>query len=285
MKLTPEIKAIISHALKEDRVFRDYTTRGLSIENLNITAVIYAGVDGRLAGLDIAREVFKSLGKIKWSPVIEDGCDFRAGDEIVKINAKAEVILGGERTALNFLSHLSGVATFTKRFVELVSKNKIKIYDTRKTLPGLRKLDKYAVKIGGGYNHRIDLSQALMIKDNHVNSFRKVYPGSDYIVEMVRRLRKRYPGKELIIEVHGFQEWEQAIKACPDVVMFDNWKPEDIEIALKMIGKKRRKFEIEISGNINLEQLEKIMELGIDRISLGIITHSAPAIDFSLEVI
>lgn len=284
MKITPDIKRLITRALTEDAVLCDFTTTGLKIGELEITAVIYAGCDGILAGLDVCAQVFKTLGRIKWKPLMEDGCNFKSGDRIVEIQGRAKVILGGERTALNFLSHLSGVATFTSRFVHLVSGNKIRIYDTRKTLPGLRRLEKYAVKIGGGWNHRMDLSLALMIKDNHISCFKKIYHGDDYIIAMVNKLRQKYPRKELIVEVHNFQEWEQAIKACPDVVMFDNWKPEDIEIALKMVGK-RRKFEIEISGNINLEQLEKIMELGIDRISLGKITHSAPAIDFSLEVI
>lgn len=284
MKINPEIKSLITRALEEDSVSRDLTTQGLGINNIEIKAKICAGQAGKLAGLDIAREVFKTLGKIKWKKYKSDGDDFQPGDTIAELEGKAGIILGGERTALNFLSHLSGIATFTNRFVNLVSKNKIKIYDTRKTLPGLRIIEKYAVKVGGGYNHRLSLSRALMIKDNHIHTFKKIYFHHDYIVEMVKRLRKKYPKKELIVEVHNLDEWQQAIKVAPDVIMLDNWKPEDIEIAIKMAGK-RRKFEIEISGNINLEQLEKILELGIDRVSLGRLTHSAPAVDFSLEVV
>lgn len=283
MKITPSLKSLIQSALKEDRIEQDVTTLGLDIKNLKIRACICSRQEGILAGLKLCRAVFSSLGRVKWESKFYDGQSFKNGDEIANLEGKADMILGAERVALNFLSHLSGIATFTEKFVKIVAHNKVRIYDTRKTIPLLRKLEKYAVKLGGGYNHRLDLSEAVMIKDNHSAIFRKKYFKEDYIVKMVKLLRKKYPKKELILEVHNLEEWLQAIEAKPDVVMFDNWESEDIEKALKMLSKKE--FEIEISGQVNLNQLEKILKLGIDRISLGCITHSAPAIDFSLDVV
>ena len=283
MKITPKLKHLIKEALKEDYVQKDLTTLGLGFRNRDVKAIIFARQEGVLAGLDVAQQAFRVLGRIEWRTKFEDGQHFKNGDKIAFLKSKAGVILGAERVALNFLSHLSGVATFTNKFVQVVSPSKIRIYDTRKTIPLLRDLEKYAVKMGGGFNHRINLSGSLMIKDNHINVFRKDYSGADYIVQMVNILRKKYPKKELILEIRNLSEWNQALEASPDVVMFDNWDPEDIEIALRMLN--NNKFETEISGSVHLKRLERIVSLGIDRISLGCITHSAPAVDFSLEIV
>jgi len=282
MKVTNGLKSFIKEALKEDRVERDITTSGLGISGLKVRAVIYARQKGVLCGLDITKEVFKSLGEIKWVSNFKDGMHFKNGEEIASLEGKARIILGAERVAVNILSHLSGIATFTEKFVNVVNSNKIKIYDTRKTTPLMRKLEKYAVRVGGGYNHRMNLSDALMIKDNHISAFRKKYKKEDYMFKMIEVLRNKYPAKELIVEVHNLAEWMQVIEAKPDVIMFDNWNAENIKVALKML--KKKKFEIEISGSIRLKQLEKIIKLGVNRVSLGSITHSVPACDFSLEI-
>ena len=282
MKITNSLKSFIKAALKEDKAMQDITTSGLGIGGLKVKAVIYARQKGVLCGLDIAREVFKSLGGIKWISDFKDGMHFKNGEEIAGLEGRAKLILGAERVAVNVLSHLSGISTFTGKFVNIVNHNKMEVYDTRKTTPLMRKLEKYAVRVGGGHNHRMDLSSALMIKDNHINVFRKKYKKDDYIIRMVDILRRKYSGKEIVLEIHDMGEWLQAVKVNPDVVMFDNWDAEDIKIALKML--KKRKFEIEISGSIHLKQLKKIIDLGVDRISLGSITHSAPACDFSLEI-
>ncbi len=283
MKISPVVKDLIKKALKEDCASKDLTTYGLSIKDVKTKAVICAKQDGVLAGLDIAKEVFKTSGRVKFSSKHKDGFHFKNGSEIARIEAKASVILAAERVAVNLLSHLSGIATFTDKFVKVVTNNKIKIYDTRKTLPLMRELEKYAVRVGGGHNHRMNLEESLMIKDNHINIYKKKYKSQDYIIKMMQILKKRYPGKKIILEVHNLSEWIQAMKVKPDVVMFDNWSPEDIDMALQMLNK--RNFEIEISGSIRLKQLERILSLGIDRISLGRITHSAPAVDFSLEIV
>lgn len=283
MKLPSDIKTLVRSALEEDKAQSDITTLGLGIGSLGVEAKIVAKEKGVLAGLEVAILVFKSLGKVNYESNFEDGAELKIGDEVLSLKAKAGVILSGERTALNFLSHLSGVATATKRLQGRLPEKKIKIYDTRKTIPGLRILEKYAVRMGGGYNHRLDLSRSIILKDNHINIFREIHPEDDYLVQMVRKLRRKYPAKELILEVHSLEEWRQAIEAEPDVVMFDNWKIEDIKSALRML-KGRRKFEIEISGRVNLSQLQKLRDLKIDRISIGSITHSAQALDFSLEI-
>ncbi len=282
MNITNSLKSYIKEALKEDKAEQDITTSGLEISGLKVKAVIYACQEGMLCGIDIAKEVFKSLGEIKWISNFKDGMHFRKGEEIAVLEGKAKVILGAERAAINILSHLSGIAAFTEKFVNFVACNKIKIYDTRKTTPLMRKLEKYAVRTGGGYNHRMDLLNVLMIKDNHISVFRKKYKKDNYIIQMVDILRKKYPDKEMVLEIHNMGEWIQAVKVKPDVVMFDNWSFEDIRQALKMY--KKREFEIEISGNISFKQLDEIMKLGVNRISLGCITHSAAALNFSLEV-
>ncbi|MDP8234072.1 MAG: carboxylating nicotinate-nucleotide diphosphorylase [Candidatus Saelkia tenebricola] len=283
MKITPDFKTLIAQALKEDSIKCDFTTFGLGIKDLKIKAVLFAQQEGMLCGLDITKEIFKACGEVKWQSDFKDGMCFKKGCKIVYLEAKAGTILAAERVALNFLSHLSGITTLTNTFVKLVKQKKIKIYDTRKTTPGLRKLEKYAVKIGGGYNHRFNLSGSIMIKDNHIHVFRKEYLKDDYIVQMVKRLKKKYSRREIVLEVHDLKEWIQAMQVNPDVVMLDNWNPEDIKTALKML--KKRIFEVEISGNIDFGKLKKISSLGIDRVSLGSITHSAPIVDFSLEIL
>ncbi|MDP8216947.1 MAG: carboxylating nicotinate-nucleotide diphosphorylase [Candidatus Kaelpia imicola] len=283
MKITSSIRNLIKAALDEDCAAGDLTTLGLGIAGLKLKAVVIAKQKGVLSGLDIFKEAFTIIGDVGFKTKLKDGACFDSGLKIITIEGNSDVILSVERVALNFLSHLSGISTFTEKFVDVIGHNKIKIYDTRKTTPLIRELEKYAVKVGGGYNHRVNLSQALMIKDNHINIFRKKYRGEDYILEMVRILREKYPQKELVLEVHNLSEWMQAMKSDPDVVMFDNWNAEDIEVALKLLEKKN--FQIEISGSIRLEQLERIINLGVDRISLGRITHSAPACDFSLEIL
>ncbi len=283
MKITPQIKSLIKIALDEDCAGGDLTTLGLDITGLELRAVIIARQKGVLSGLDIFKEVFNVVGDVRFQTNFKDGDCFDNDLEIITIESNSEVLLSAERVALNFLSHLSGISTFTKKFVDVIGHNKIKIYDTRKTTPLMRELEKYAVRMGGGYNHRSDLAQALMVKDNHINMFKKKYQGEDYILKMVKMLKEKYPQKELILEIHDLSEWIQAMGSDPDVVMFDNWSIEDIEAALKMLEKK--KFQIEISGNVKLEQIERIIDLGIDRVSSGRITHSAPACDFSLEII
>lgn len=282
MKIDPPLRDFIKSVLEEDLEKGDLTTSGLGIQDLRVKACILAREEGVLAGLDVVHCVFKLLGRIKWESEFKDGDKFERGNEIARLEGKASVILGAERTALNFLSHLSGVATLTNKFVTK-AKGKVKIYDTRKTLPGLRKLEKYAVRVGGGCNHRMDLSQALMIKENHIAIFRKIYGGEDYLIQMIKRLRSKYPRRELIVEVKSFEEWEQVKGIPPTVVMFDNWCIDDLREALRSLREK--KFEVEISGRIDLENIDSYLKLPIDRISIGCITHSAPIVDFSLEIL
>ncbi len=283
MNVTSKIRELIKAALNEDCSEGDLTTLGLGIAEIKLKAAVIAKQKGVLSGLEIFKEVFNIIGDVDFKSALEDGARFDDGSEIVKIEGNSDVILSAERVALNLLSHLSGVATLTSEFVDVASRSNIKIYDTRKTTPLIRELEKYAVRAGGGHNHRANLTQTLMIKDNHINIFRKKYKEEDYILEMFRMLKEKYPKKELILEVHNISEWIQAMELDFDVIMFDNWNIKDIESALRMV--KKRRSQIEISGNITLEQLENIVGLGIDRISLGRITHSAPACDFSLEIL
>lgn len=265
-------KQIIQQALKEDIGKGDITTDMLISPDLKIEAVIIAKEKGVIAGLAVAKEVFKAVDKkIIFKPNTKDAKMVFPSQAVAYIKGRARSILSAERTALNFLSHLSGIATLTGKFSDKVRPYKVKIFDTRKTLPGLRQLQKYAVRSGGGFNHRFSLDDMVLIKDNHIKA-----------MQGCLSLPKVSKGCKIEIEVNNLKEFKDALKIKPDIIMLDNMKLDDIKKAVKL--KKGKKPILEVSGGINLKNVSAIARTGIDRISVGALTHSAPALDFSLEI-
>ncbi|MCX7995426.1 MAG: carboxylating nicotinate-nucleotide diphosphorylase [candidate division WOR-3 bacterium] len=266
-------------ALKEDLGTGDITTDSIVPPDAQTLGIIFPKEDGVLCGVDIARIVFEEVDKnIKFEPKMEDGTEFNPGMTIATIIGPAGSCLKAERTALNFLQRLSGIATLTRKFVRQAG-DRIKIMDTRKTTPGLRIMEKYAVKIGGGYNHRFGLYDMVLIKDNHIQ-----IAGS--ITNAVNAVRKNLGDEKIFIEVEvkTMEELREAIDLKVERVMLDNMNPGQIAEAVKIIRNCGQKIEIEVSGGINLENISDYINLDIDYISIGALTHSAPAIDIALKM-
>lgn len=271
------IQDIIETALAEDIGSGDITTMAVVDRNAGGSAEIIAKEDIVVAGILIAEAVFKTIdAKIEFKALAEDGDTLRNGAAIARVSGRISAILTGERVALNFLQRLSGIATLTHRFVNNVKGFKVKILDTRKTTPGLRILEKYAVRMGSGFNHRFGLCDAVLIKDNHIAAV-----GS--IVEAVFRAREHAPKDMLIeVEVKNLDEVKEAIIAGADVIMLDNMKPSVMKKAVEIIGKTAL---VEASGGVALNNIRAIATTGVDFISVGALTHSARAVDISLEMV
>ncbi len=266
----------IERWLSEDYGRGDITTDLLPIEGVKVTAQVLAKSDGILAGaggfIRIMRRADPDLDVEKSTP---DGTHYHEGDILIQITGDARRILRAERTALNLLRHLSGVATYTGEFVKLVEGTKAKIVDTRKTIPGFRALQKYAVRCGGGANHRSDLSAAVMLKDNHL-----ALVGAE-LEDAIRLLRSRLGHTTKIeVEVDDLDQVERAVDAGADIIMLDNMTPDDGREAVTLVGDQ---VVIEASGGVSLETARDWAEAGVDVISVGALTHSAPAADLSLE--
>jgi nicotinate-nucleotide pyrophosphorylase (carboxylating) len=240
------------------------------------SARIIAKENGIICGISIARLVFQSVDRtIEFSEKIKDGKAVKKGDVVAIIKGPARGILTAERSALNFLQRLSGIATFTSKFVRAAGK-KVKVLDTRKTAPGLRILEKYAVKIGGGFNHRIGLFDAVLIKDNHISV-------AGNLTKAVELAKKKH--KWIEVEAKTLGQVQEAIKAGASRIMLDNMSISDIKKASQLIRASKNNIEIEVSGGITIKNIRNIAGTGIDYISIGAITHSAPALDISLKVI
>ena len=218
--------------------------------------------------------------KIKFMPLSMDGEWIRPEQQIAHIEGDAKAILVAERTALNFLSRLSGISTFTAQFVEAAKPYKTKIMDTRKTTPGLRLLEKYAVKAGGGTNHRIGLHDQVLIKDNHLAAL-------DYDWDAVERAIKSSQKKKVKveIEVQDLKQFNEALKFNPDIIMLDNMTLKEIKSAVSMRDGGHYGLQLEVSGGINLKNVKRIASTGVDMISIGALTHSVKALDFSMEIV
>jgi len=278
MKLTKE-KAfpMIISALKEDIGSGDITSSILFEKDVSVLAHITTKEECVLAGMDIAKWIFDAVDeKILFTALCKDGDKIKKGKRIISVKGSAKNILSAERTVLNFLGHLSGVATLTAEFIGEVKSTGAKIYDTRKTIPGLRELEKYAVNIGGGFSYRIGLWDGVMIKDNHLEAIRV-----NAIRESIGMFQNR-GYKNIEVEVDNIAEFKDALEAGADIIMLDNMKIEDIKKAAKL--RKGLKVILEASGGISMENIKKIAKAGVDRISIGRLTHSAPSIDFSLEI-
>lgn len=278
---------LILSALREDIGSGDITSEILIPKNRLIKAAIILKEKATVAGLEIARKVLKAVDKnIRFEAVSADGSQEKPGKIIAKIQGKAGSILSGERTALNFLSHLSGVATVTRSFVDQVKPYKARIMDTRKTIPGLRELEKYAVALGGGCNHRMGLWDAVLVKDNHIAVLKAGAKGIN-IKDIARLVQEKKPkGMMTDIEVRNLKEFQEVLKIPPDIIMLDNMDISRIKkaVAMRNAQRGRRNVKIEVSGGVRLSNVKAIAKAGVDIISIGALTHSAKAVDMSLEI-
>jgi len=262
-------------ALREDIGKGDITTDSIVPADMRTSAKIIVKESGIICGLGIARLVFQSVDKnIKFTDKAREGKAVKKGTVVATVKGPARGILTAERTALNFLQRLSGIATLTNKFVKAAG-GRVKILDTRKTSPGLRVLEKYAVKIGGGFNHRLGLFDAVLIKDNHIS----VAGGLKKAVDLAK---KKYPWIE--VEVKTLGQVREAIDSGATRIMLDNMSIAGIKRSVQLVGRSKRKIEIEVSGGITLKNIRSIARTGADYVSVGALTHSAPALDVSLKV-
>lgn len=276
------LNTIITQALKEDATNADITTNALVPASSMTEAVILLKEDAVLCGLSIARRVFQRLDKnILFRAGFKDGDFVKGNSRIASIKGKTRAILTGERTALNFLGDLSGIATNTKQFVDRIRPLKTQIVDTRKTTPGLRELEKYAVRCGGGWNHRTNLKDMVLIKDNHRVVSRKELS----LAEMIEQCRTKSK-KPLEIEVDNLTQLRDALRGNPDYILLDNMSVSQLNQAVKIARSSPHKRPLlEASGGIRLNNVKAIAQTGVDRVSIGALTHNRRAIDVSLEII
>ena len=267
------IKSVVYQALREDlKPSGDITTK--NIINKNITAKIIAGQNCIVGGLGFAKEAFKiSNKKIIFKTKIKDGRKVNRGKVIALLKGKASSILKSERVALNFLGLISGVATITNQFVKKVKGKSCKICCTRKTLPNLRLLQKYGVRLGGGTNHRFNLSDEILIKDNHIAVRKNIY-------DLVKRAIKNKKGKKITVEIDNLNQLKKIKGLKFNRILFDNMSLKNLRKAVKI---SKRFYETEASGGITLKNVRQIAATGVNRVSIGQITHSAPVVDFKIN--
>lgn len=269
------VEEIVSRALAEDVGAGDITTEATVPADVRARGEIIAKQEAVVAGLPLVEAVFRNVDSgIVVEPAVQDGGRVAPGEVVARVEGRARGILTGERTALNFLQHMSGVATLAARYVKAVKGTKARILDTRKTIPGLRALDKYAVRMGGAHNHRMGLFDAVLIKDNHIRA-------AGAVAAAVERARAAAPeGAVVEVETQSMAQVEEAVGAGADVIMLDNMSPEEVKRAVELIAGRAK---TEVSGGVTLETVRSYAECGVDYISVGEITHSARAADFSLE--
>ncbi len=270
------IGQLIEIALKEDIGSGDITTNALIPDTMVSTATMVAKADGIIAGMEVAETVFRYLSaEISWKPFVQDGDKIKKGDLLVEMSGPYRALLTGERLALNFLQRMSGIATATGQYAAEVAGYGAKILDTRKTVPGLRVLDKYAVKAGGGENHRIGLYDLVLIKDNHI----KVAGG---IKKAVAQIRESVPaGIRIEVETSSMAEVAEALEVKADIIMLDNMSDETMKACVALIN---HRAKVEASGNMNLKRVRKVAATGVDYISIGALTHSVTALDISMNI-
>jgi nicotinate-nucleotide pyrophosphorylase (carboxylating) len=273
-----QVEQAIENALAEDLTSGDVTTGAIIPPDHEGKASILVKVDGVLAGIEVAEAVFRHVDpSLRVEALIQDGARVGKNDMVATIEGKVASILRAERTALNFLTRLSGIATETARYVEAVKGTKAQITDTRKTTPGIRQFEKYAVRIGGGRSHRQHLGDGVLIKDNHLAALRSIGMG---IREAIERARS-HSNLKVEVEVGSVDQAGEALEAGADIIMLDNMAIDDMRRVVELVGGRAL---IEASGGITLENVRSVAEAGVDLISVGAITHSAKALDLSLEL-
>lgn len=266
---------LILSALREDITSEDITTNSVMREYQLGEVELICKQDGVIAGLDVFKRTFELLdSKTEVTFTKKDGDTVKNGDKIGVVRGDIRVLLSGERTALNYLQRMSGIATYTRSIADLLKGSKTKLLDTRKTTPNMRVFEKYAVKVGGGYNHRYNLSDGILLKDNHIGAAGGVKEAVQMAKEYAPFVRK------IEIEVENIDMLKEALDAGADIIMLDNMSVEDMKEAVKLVS---GKAETECSGNVTKENVEKLVDIGIDYISSGALTHSSPILDLSLK--
>ena len=266
---------LILSALKEDITSEDITTNSVMRESAQGEVELICKQDGIIAGLEVFKRVFELLDS---STVCEFFCkdsdEVKNGEKLGVIKGDIRVLLSGERTALNYLQRMSGIATYTNSIAKLLAGSKTKLLDTRKTTPNMRIFEKYAVKVGGGYNHRYNLSDGILLKDNHIGAAGSVKRAIEMAKEYAPFVRK------IEVEVENLEMLKEALDAGADIIMLDNMSVEDMKEAVRLT---QGKAETECSGNVTKENVAKLVDIGVDYISSGALTHSSPILDLSLK--
>ncbi len=276
---------LVEMALAEDLgTVGDLTSQSLIPVDMPGSVNVVARTEGTLAGSPVARLVFERLDStVSWKPLVEDGAQLTRGAVIASVVGPLRALLAGERTALNFLMHLSGVATLTRKFVDAAAGTKAVILDTRKTLPGWRRLEKYAVRAGRGTNLRMGLADGCLIKDNHLAAWRTAKPNRT-IAEAVIEARKRVPPQIPVeVEVDTLEQLADALSGRPDIVLLDNMDVPALRECVKLRDRLAPEVLLEASGGIRLANVGEVAAAGVDRISVGALTHSAPALDLAFD--
>lgn len=271
-----ELANVVETALEEDQAFNDVSTLATVASTRSVRSTLVARSSGVICGLPLAMEAFRQLDSgLAMQVGVGDGSLVTRGTEVLRLTGLARGMLSAERVALNYMQRLSGIATLTAQFVDVVRGTPVKVLDTRKTTPGWRRLEKYAVRCGGGTNHRLDLQAGVLIKDNHLAAL-----GGD-VAEAIKRARALVPGDTPVeVECDTLDQVQAALDAGADWVLLDNMSIEQLEAA---VARCRGRAVTEASGGVTLDTVRRIAETGVDRISIGALTHSAPALDLALD--
>lgn len=281
MQITRDIRDLIDRTLAEDLSIGDPTTDILVPPDLESTAVLLAKEEGILAGLDVGLEAFRRFDdRVSITALLEDGAPIRPGDHLGTIQGRVASLLKAERTAVNFMQHMSGIATQTQRYVKAVEGHPVRIVDTRKTTPGLRFLEKYAVRMGGGQNHRQNLGDGILIKDNHIDALRGYGMSLGDVVK--KAIREASHTIRVEVEVETLEQLDEALDAGAGIILLDNMDVEQMTIAVQIA---KGKAFTEASGGITLETVRAVAATGVDIISVGALTHSVLALDISMDML
>ena len=273
--ITLNVDHLIKEALQEDISSEDVTTNAVMKEAVTGEVQLICKQDGVVAGLDVFRRVFEILDEnVKIDFYCKDGDEVKKGELMGVVTGDIRALLSGERVALNYLQRMSGIATYTHSVAKLLEGTKTKLLDTRKTTPNMRIFEKYAVRVGGGYNHRYNLSDGVLLKDNHIGAAGSVAKAVEMAKEYAPFVRK------IEVEVENLDMVREAVDAGADIIMLDNMSPEDMKEAIRIID---GRAETECSGNVTKENIDRLTSLGVDYISSGALTHSAPVLDISLK--
>lgn len=276
-----EIRRAVQLALAEDLGTGDVTTLATVPVIATATAMMVAREPLVVAGLALGQAAFTELSPtVKADRLVEEGARVEAGTRLIRVSGPAQALLSAERVALNFVQRLCGIATLTAQYVEIVKGTRAQILDTRKTTPGWRRMEKYAVTCGGGHNHRFGLFDLVLVKDNHLAVLRNESPNA--IAAAVRRAREKYPQLKIEVEAGDLEQVEQAAAAGADIILLDNLSPAELAASVKLA---RGRAKLEASGGVNLSTVRAIAETGVDFISVGALTHSARAVDVALDFV
>jgi nicotinate-nucleotide pyrophosphorylase (carboxylating) len=279
-QLPPEVYSLIDASLSEDQTFNDATTAALVPADIRGVGMVRAKAEGVLSGVDVAMTVFRRVDPdLDTQTLLQDGSPLSPGDDIARLEGAAASILKAERIALNFLQRMSGISTATRQYVRAVEGSQARIVDTRKTVPGLRYLDKHAVRMGGGYSHRLNLADGILIKDNHIQALRSREMELKDIIKLA--LARASHTIKVEVEVETLDEVREAVEAGAHIIMLDNMSVDTMRQAMGIV---EGRAVVEASGGITMETVRQVADTGVDLISIGGLTHSASALDISLDL-